>query len=607
MPQRLFTRVAVVQLAYHPAILLANRSPLEDPLGTEDSLRVLDELPEKLTERLHALRARIRQTYLGQLRKKLVAVLGQCRSWGVRIVVLPEYSVPWQLLNDVVQASDQMVVVAGTHTVDRESRKSGIYAQLGAANPTLLSAVCPVLYRGRALGLQAKLNPAKPEEGQMKPGTAWSPLDLPDGLPGPMGTLVCLDFLFRESAAHQRLVLPRLTECRFLVVPSLTPTHTLGEFSAKAWEEARRYGRPVLYCDTAGLADKEGGGTSIFVDEGHPSDLRSFPEQVGYLDRGEEGVIVADVDLGYVYTGESTRYDWQRPVRPFAAANLLYGFHPADLRYRAWLKEAAAALPDEEAEAVESMSQRVDAGKSVLLDAVAMGGSSRGRRLRQLVKGHDHLQSSEDFQKRLREVELPDDVLPLPVLRGAMAGAVSDVLFDWQRETRDPRLAELSERLRRAAESATKDRSERTESGTKAIGHVREAVIGNELQRPAPTPTVIHQVRQVLPNGIDPAILGVRQANGLTLRFAASVDALIANVPVKWTAVDKFGSPTLWSAAAAAAGLDLGVGALVGAAVLAWTLGNRRSNPSGFGQRLDLREIGGAWREPKAAVPVRLC
>ncbi len=259
MPQRLFTRVAVVQLAYHPAILLANRSPLEDPLGTEDSLRVLDELPEKLTERLHALRARIRQTYLGQLRKKLVAVLGQCRSWGVRIVVLPEYSVPWQLLNDVVQASDQMVVVAGTHTVDRESRKSGIYAQLGAANPTLLSAVCPVLYRGRALGLQAKLNPAKPEEGQMKPGTAWSPLDLPDGLPGPMGTLVCLDFLFRESAAHQRLVLPRLTECRFLVVPSLTPTHTLGEFSAKAWEEARRYGRPVLYCDTAGLADKEGG------------------------------------------------------------------------------------------------------------------------------------------------------------------------------------------------------------------------------------------------------------------------------------------------------------------------------------------------------------
>ena len=88
MSQRLFTRVAVVQLAYHPAILLANRSPLEDPLGTDDALRVLDDLPGKLTERLQSLRARIRQTYLGQLRKKIVAVLDFCRRSGVRLVVL---------------------------------------------------------------------------------------------------------------------------------------------------------------------------------------------------------------------------------------------------------------------------------------------------------------------------------------------------------------------------------------------------------------------------------------------------------------------------------------------------------------------------------------
>ncbi len=112
MSQRLFTRVAVVQLAYHPAILLANRSPLEDPLGTDESLRVLDDLPGTMTERMQALRARIRDTYLAQFRKKLVAVLDFCRRSGVRLVVFPEYAVPWQLLGDVVLASDQMVVVA---------------------------------------------------------------------------------------------------------------------------------------------------------------------------------------------------------------------------------------------------------------------------------------------------------------------------------------------------------------------------------------------------------------------------------------------------------------------------------------------------------------
>ncbi len=108
-----------------------------------------------------------------------------------------------------------------------------------------------MLYRGRALALQPKLNPAKPEDRQLRPGNTWVPVALPDGLPGPMGALVCLDFLYRESEAHQRLVLPHLIDCRFLAVPSLTPTHTIGEFSAKAWEEARRYGRPVLYCGLA--------------------------------------------------------------------------------------------------------------------------------------------------------------------------------------------------------------------------------------------------------------------------------------------------------------------------------------------------------------------
>ncbi|MBL9005301.1 MAG: pentapeptide repeat-containing protein [Myxococcales bacterium] len=530
MSQRLYTRVAVVQLAYHPAIVLSGRSPLEDPLfslGAEDALRIEDELPPQLVERFVALRERIRTTYLANLRRKLVAILQQCQTWGAKLVVLPEYSVPWQLLPDVVTAGGQMVVVAGTHTVERDARKSGIYQQLGVEPPPLLSAVCPVLYRGRALAMQPKLNPAKPEDGQMRSGNAWAPITLPDGLPGPMGTLVCLDFLYRESEAHQRLVLPHLNSCRFIAVPSLTPTHTIGEFSTKAWEEARRYGRPVLYCDTAGLTDKEGGGTSIFVDEGHPSDLRSFPERVGYLERGEEGVIVADVDLGYVRVGDSTRYDWQRPVRPFAAASLVYGFHPADAKYQAWLGDSAGLLSSrDDDDAVEQLSARVHVSETTLLDAAAIGGTTRERRLRQLVHGHKRLQTVEHFHERLREVCLPADVLPLAVLRGAMASAVSDVLFDWQRQVRGPRMVELCERLRKAGESAFKARAERTEAANQAIGQARETVIAAELKPPEAPPAPPPPVRAVMPAGVDPAQLGVRQAAGWTVRFAATADVI---------------------------------------------------------------------------------
>lgn len=529
MSQRLYTRVAVVQLAYHPAIVLSGRSPLEDPLfslGGEDALHIDEELPPKLVERFDALRERIRTTYLANLRRKLVAILQQCQTWGVKLVVLPEYSVPWQLLSDVVTAGGQMVVVAGTHTVERDARRSGIYQQLGTDPPPLLSAVCPVLYRGRALALQPKLNPAKPEDGQMRSGNAWAPIALPEGLPGPMGALVCLDFLYRESEAHQRLVLPHLNSCRFLAVPSLTPTRTIGEFSAKAWEEARRYGRPVLYCDTAGLTDKEGGGTSIFVDEGQPSDLRSFPERVGYLERGEEGVIVADVDLGYVRVGDSTRYDWQRPVRPFAAASLVYGFHPADAKYQAWLAESVDLLSRrDDDETVEQLSERVQRSEPTLLDAAAVGGTTRERRIRQLVRGHKRMQTVDHFHEHLREVCLPADVLPLSVLRGAMASAVSDVLFDWQRQVRGPRMVDLCERLRKAGESAFKARAERTDAANQAIAQTREAVIAAELKPPEVTPAPPPAVRAVVPAGIDPAQLGVRQAAGLTVRFAEAVHA----------------------------------------------------------------------------------
>lgn len=42
-------------------------------------------------------------------------------------------------------------------------------------------AVCPVPYEGRLIGLQAKLNPAQPELGAMRPGSSWSPIEMPAG------------------------------------------------------------------------------------------------------------------------------------------------------------------------------------------------------------------------------------------------------------------------------------------------------------------------------------------------------------------------------------------------------------------------------------------
>lgn len=83
-----YTRVAVVQLAYHPAILMERRSPLEEPLddSEEDSLLPASgHVPLSLQDQLKALRGRIRKTYGAQFLAKVRGVLQACRDWKVQL------------------------------------------------------------------------------------------------------------------------------------------------------------------------------------------------------------------------------------------------------------------------------------------------------------------------------------------------------------------------------------------------------------------------------------------------------------------------------------------------------------------------------------------
>jgi len=523
------TRVAVVQLAYHPAIVAGLRSPLEDPLHdpTKPDALLPDpgrgELTEALRRKLDGLRARIRAAYDDQLLVRVRAILDQCRTWGARIVVFPEYSIPWEILGGVADAAGDMVVVAGTHTVERRARRSGIYERLAAPEkPHLGASVCPVLHRGRLLALVSKLSPAEPERASMKPGNAWAPVALPEGLPGPMGVLVCLDFLYQESPRHRVLVAEQLPACRFLAVPSLTPAYTLAEFAGKAWEEARRYGRPVLYCDGA-----EGGGTSIYVDEGRPHDLRRFPEHPGHLEAGDEGVIVADVDLGFERPGGSTRYGGARPVIPVAEATLVYRSHPVGLAYARWLEEAAPLLARDDDDALDALAARVEQDRDLLLNAGALSGAAaRGRRMRRLLADLPRVMRVEEIRQFTREIVMPPEALPLAELRVSLAGLAADVIFKWmtEREARAAGLGDVEERLRKAADQGRKPGAW-TSDGQAGYARVRQAFQGaleDEAERGEATKEAAAlEVQVVAPKAIDPAALKVQRHGGWVLSFKA--------------------------------------------------------------------------------------
>ena len=108
MSERQYTRVAVAQIACLPAIALPGKAPLEDPLfafSGRNEFHPSGSPPPELEKRFADLRGRLSQAYCEQLLLKVKAILERCRQWEVQVLVFPEYSLPWQLLEPVVEAS----------------------------------------------------------------------------------------------------------------------------------------------------------------------------------------------------------------------------------------------------------------------------------------------------------------------------------------------------------------------------------------------------------------------------------------------------------------------------------------------------------------------
>ena len=424
-----FTRVAVVQLEHHPARIASFRSPLEDPGGATPLLPVSADISPDMRGHFEKLRWRVREAYCRQLLARLDRILRVCRSWEVKILVLPEYSVPWDILEPLAHAAGPMVVVAGSHYVERVALRCGLYKHLGCAEDDLPKpgqAVAPILHDGRILALVAKLHADLAEHEELEPGKAWRPIPMPEGLPGPMGVLIGLDFLHRESPRYRQLVADQLSECRFLAVPSCTSPASLAEVHARAWDEARRYGRPVLYADHA-----DGGGTAFFVDEERRSDLRPYPARPGCLHSREEGILVADIDMGYRRPGGSTRHATTRPVRPLAAASLVYEARPLEKEYADWLDGLLRIVDFDRCTQLDEALAYVDEHRPLLCRVRDAAPPTRRERLDRLLDETRFISSTVTLEQLVCEVLLHASVLPMSALRAAHVEAAKEAVVHW--------------------------------------------------------------------------------------------------------------------------------------------------------------------------------
>lgn len=200
-PEPGYLRIAAVQIDYLPAI----DELIEDPLwemGSDVGRSLLPGgsgvWPDVVQGPFQNLRERLRAQYVKAHTARLIEIVAACRRLGAQAVVLPEYSVPHEVLEPLAAAAADLLIVAGTHLVGVPAQRSGVYERLGASRPAHATAVCPLLHGGKIVRLVPKLSQSAPELSiGLEVGTVWEPIeskDLPEIL-GTFGVLICLDFL----------------------------------------------------------------------------------------------------------------------------------------------------------------------------------------------------------------------------------------------------------------------------------------------------------------------------------------------------------------------------------------------------------------------------
>lgn len=347
----------------------------------------------------------MRKLYCEYQQQRVAEILRVCRSWGVHLVVLPEYSIPPECLEGLLAETRGMVVVFGTHAVEPRFLRNGVYAKLRANMPVAGTSIAPVAIDGAIRYFQPKLNKTHLEL-DMKLGTSWDPVNVGGPIAARLGVLICLDYLRRDAHPCRTHVGKKIDDCRLLAVPSLTPHHTISEFTARSLAETKRYGRPVVYANIA-----DGGGTSIFVDSARDKPQMEFPYAIPELGRGEEGLIVADIDLTATMPDEkpSRLFSDRTAAVPIAAALLQYKTTEEDSGMSA---ELARVLGPCDVTSCVSLSEAVAANEAALRDLSKRAPNTQQLRLNMLLDRHEQFCEPEEFLRLLRDLPLSDAIDP---------------------------------------------------------------------------------------------------------------------------------------------------------------------------------------------------
>lgn len=232
-------KIALAQIHYRPAIILESHELLVEPIfsSAKEPHTSISMLSFNGSDKIST---KLREKYLSWLRVKIVAIIEKCLDLSVDLIVFPEYSIPFELLNDIctLTKDKKISVVAGTHMVTKTTQ------QLPEGYPELKNclryAISPVITNGKIGHYTFKKILAAPEYNNIKVPKE----DIADSFN--MGDYTLNLKICIEAIADQE----SLQECEksILAIPSLS--HNIEPF--KALQILAKYKEiPVIYVNGA--------------------------------------------------------------------------------------------------------------------------------------------------------------------------------------------------------------------------------------------------------------------------------------------------------------------------------------------------------------------
>jgi Tfp pilus assembly protein PilF len=345
-----YHRLAVAQLSFNPAYIdTSGVSYLHEPIFSSEAegLFKIGGLPE-----VRELRSRIVTTFIDHMSHKIKAVVDFAAGQKVEILVLPEYSVTHELLEECKSLSRQggMVIVAGSHIVTKPAiaEYGRLRISYAAGESGLGRAACPVFLPNGECYFVEKLLRSK-WESALVPGKAAPPsIDFQIGNEAiHLDILICIDAIGEATPQKQRR---GRGPTGLVAVPSLTPSSKL--FYSRA-ELLLASGKATLFANGADF-----GGSKLFARSEQARSWLVGSEGTEPLPQYSEALVVADVDLTSQFeVRKSTQEHF--PVTNISITPLIYGQHSEACREFVDFLATSSSLPAPEAELIENVKKFV--------------------------------------------------------------------------------------------------------------------------------------------------------------------------------------------------------------------------------------------------------